>query len=120
MVRVYRGGLAPLETLRKGFSWTTDYFTACWFAGRSDLRSLRHSGRGGDCLVIEATVGRRAIADADNERLEDEVVLPNGARDATVSGTPLMWKVGRSVCIERRSGRDEDRLRETLRLPDHS
>jgi hypothetical protein len=82
LVTVYRGGRDDLDKLRRGWSWTTDRGVAAWFALRSS----------GSPLVVSSRVRLSRILHGYDERREREVVIANGVRRATVSGTLADWK----------------------------
>ena len=82
MVTVWRGtSHLPFKEAKRGYSWTTDRDTACWFA-------MRFAATNGSPLVITADIAKRDIALFHNERKESEAVLmrPPAARiDGAVS-----------------------------------
>lgn len=84
-VRVWRGTAGiPVSTARKGYSWTLNRDTACWFA-------MRKGRPDGNPLVLVADVPRSEIALYTNERDESEVLLLR-APAATVDGSPDEWQ----------------------------
>lgn len=88
-VRVWRGAAGvPIGVARKGYSWTLDLDTACWFAMRSGLRLGRPDGKP---LVLVADVPRSVIALYTNERDESEVLLLR-APAANADGSRGEWQ----------------------------
>jgi hypothetical protein len=85
-VTVWRGGRGPIERLRRGWSWTTDRATVCWFATQWIAnRSVDN------LLVIKATVDARRVVHSENGRNEAELVI-FGCRSAVVDGDVAEWR----------------------------
>lgn len=86
-VTVWRGGRWHHHRLVLGLSWTTSRAVACWFATKWGAIAHRAEGP----LVVRATVDRRRILHASNERCESEVVICGGIRNAAADGTLEDW-----------------------------
>jgi len=82
LITVYRGGQDDFDKLRRGWSWTTHRGVAAWFALRFPENAL----------VVTASVRSSSILHGCNERREKEVVIADGVRRATISGTPGDWE----------------------------
>jgi hypothetical protein len=84
-VQLWRGTSGfPLEDATRGYSWTTNRATACWFA-------MRHERFFGAPLVLRATVKKSRIVYASNERGEHEAVLMRPPAGASIDGSPSDW-----------------------------
>ena len=90
-IRVWRGvsGI-PANKARQGFSWTTDRNVACWFAVRMD--------NAGKPLVITAQVPKRDVLYYSSDRHEQELLLLNPPKKASIDGSEEDWKSG---CLAR-------------------
>jgi hypothetical protein len=82
-VTVFRGGQGGIDTVLRGWSWTTQRGVAAWFATRY-VTIL-------EPIVVEARIKSSRIVHVCNERDEHEVVIRGGARQAVISGTPDEW-----------------------------
>jgi hypothetical protein len=87
-VTVWRGGRWHHHRLVLGLSWTTTRAVACWFAAQWGM--IAHRVEPGP-LVVRATVDRRRILHASNERCESEVIICGGIPNAAVDGTLEDW-----------------------------
>jgi hypothetical protein len=72
---------------RRGYSWTTDRDTACWFA-------MRHPMSGGSPLVLSVAVPKNDIALFHDERSEREVLLLKPPLTARIDGDAQDWARG--------------------------
>jgi hypothetical protein len=102
-VRVWRGtcGL-PVAHAMKGYSWTTDRDTACWFA-------MRFANLYGSPLVLAADVSRESIAFYNNDMSEHEVLLLNQPRNILIDGNQDDWHERQTaLCAKRKSEMDAD------------
>jgi len=90
-IQVWRGvsGISA-KNARQGFSWTTDRNVACWFAIRLDDV--------GKPLVITAQIPKRDVLYFSNERTENELLLLNPPKKATIDGSVEDWESG---CLAR-------------------
>jgi hypothetical protein len=90
-IRVWRGvsGISA-KNARQGFSWTTDRNVACWFAIRLDDV--------GKPLVITAQIPKRDVLYYSNDRTENELLLLNPPKKATIDGSVEDWESG---CLAR-------------------
>jgi hypothetical protein len=86
-IQVWRGvsGVSA-KNARQGFSWTTDRNVACWFAIRLDDV--------GKPLVITAQIPKRDVLYFSNERTENELLLLNPPKKATIDGSVEDWESG--------------------------
>ena len=90
-IQVWRGvsGISA-KNARQGFSWTTDRNVACWFAIRLDDV--------GKPLVITAQIPKRDVLYYSNDRTENELLLLNPPKKATIDGSVEDWESG---CLAR-------------------
>ena len=90
-IRVWRGvsGI-PANKARQGFSWTTDRNVACWFAVRMDDVGMP--------LVVTAQIPKRDVLYYSNYRTENELLLLNPPKKATIDGSVEDWESG---CLAR-------------------
>lgn len=86
-VTVWRGGRGTRTTVARGWSWTTDCATACWFA----CGWRAHDRNPKPPMVLKATVPAGLIVHTDDDREEHEMVL-FGIREAVVDGTAADWQ----------------------------
>ena len=105
-IRVWRGvsGI-PANKARQGFSWTTDRNVACWFAVRMDSV--------GKPLVITAQVPKRDVLYFSSERYEQELLLLNPPKKATIDGSEEDWKSGclaRDAEVENRKKKEREEM----------
>jgi len=97
-VRLWRGTSGDaVKEARKGYSWTTNRDTACWFA-------MRYAARRGLPLVLTVNVAKADIALFHDEVNEDEAVLMRPPARVNTDGALDDWRQGanrRSARIER-------------------
>ncbi|MEJ5896707.1 hypothetical protein WIT60_07595 [Aquabacterium sp. G14] len=85
VVTLWRGSSwLTIAEAKKGYSWTTDRSTACWFA-------VRFAQAGGRPLVLRADVAKSDIALFTNNRSESEAVLIRPPAAAVVDGNVSDW-----------------------------
>lgn len=85
VVTLWRGSSwLTIAEAKKGYSWTTDRSTACWFA-------VRFAQANGRPLVLRADVAKSDIALFSNDRSESEAVLIRPPAAAVVDGNVSDW-----------------------------
>jgi hypothetical protein len=103
-IRLWRGTSGvPMARARKGYSWTTDRDTACWFA-------MCHAARRGIPLVLSTEVDAGKVALFCNEREEHEAVLTVTPSRVEVDGAPDDWAAGFTRVNERIKKGEQMRL----------
>jgi hypothetical protein len=90
MMTVWRGtsGITKSQA-GKGYSWTTDQDTACWFA-------MRFAERKGAPLVLTSEIAKTDIALFTNERMESEIVLMRSPKTVVIDGDVSDWTMGQA------------------------
>jgi hypothetical protein len=91
-ITIYRGGHGyTLQSVARGWSWTTDLPTAAFFVDYQKIYVERDERSEMQPYLLKATVKTSQIVHVDDERGEEEKVI-FGVRDYEVHGTPEDWK----------------------------